>query len=234
MQSTCAAPNPGMNGQVNGTPPKWINPCGMSSTADVASPSEADMPFVSDQDLLSQIIVQAKNAFADANAHKDDYVKKTFKVNFDEHNNAWKHSKYDWLPSKVQIPKDLGEAVPAEHLKSLNNLNVALALTYEYMQRFAAGLEQVSRDQRKADGEFKELFNSAEYKLRALLCEIQVAMIERGTIQHNDITRDIISGEDRNLDNTHRNLRDWVIYRDYMNALEYVIQVFEHFNANLQ
>lgn len=42
---------------------------------------ETDMPFVSDQDLLSQIIVQAKNAFADANAHKDDYVSKRIFIN---------------------------------------------------------------------------------------------------------------------------------------------------------
>lgn len=42
------------------------------------------------------------------------------------------------------------------------------------MQRFAAGLELVASDQRKANGQFKDLFNLAEYKLRALLCEIQV------------------------------------------------------------
>lgn len=59
-------------------------------------------------------------------------------------------------------------------------------------------------------------------------------MIERGTVQHDDITRDIISEEYKNLDNSHRNLRDWIIFRDYMNALEYVIQVFEHFSSNLQ
>lgn len=36
------------------------------------------------------------------------------------------------------------------------------------------GLEQVARDQRNNASPFKDLFTGAEYKLRAVLCEIQV------------------------------------------------------------
>lgn len=55
-------------------------------------------------------------------------------------------------------------------------------------------------------------------------------MIDLDVKPPKDITRDIINDETRYIDDdTFRNTRDWLIYRDYMNALEYVIQVFEQY-----
>jgi hypothetical protein len=66
------------------------------------------------------------------------------------------------------------------------------------------------------------------------LCEIQAAMLERGVAQHDNITRQIMGSELRQVTNSsYRNVRDWVIFRDCMNGLEYVIQVFEHFKDKL-
>lgn len=66
--------------------------------------------------------------------------------------------------------------------------------------------------------------------LLQVLCELQMALAERGVTPRADMTREVMSLEYRELrDATHRNLRDWLIFRDYMNGLEYVVQVFEHF-----
>ena len=66
------------------------------------------------------------------------------------------------------------------------------------------------------------------------LCEIQAAMLERSVIPHEDITRHIMGNDVRHTGNSSvRNLRDWVIFRDCMNGLEYVIQVFEYFKQKL-
>ena len=35
-------------------------------------------------------------------------------------------------------------------------------------------------------------------------------------------------------DSSYRNLRDWYIYRDYMNGLEYVIHAFDHLKKHHQ
>lgn len=64
-----------------------------------------------------------------------------------------------------------------------------------------------------------------------VLCEIQMAIVERKVTPRPDVTRDIMN-EDRVLDETYRKLRDWAIFRDYMNCLEYVIEVFEYFKNN--
>ena len=47
-------------------------------------------------------------------------------------------------------------------------LDTALLRIYNYLQRFAVGLEEVVLDQDLFDGEFIQEFNEAEYKLKAV------------------------------------------------------------------
>jgi hypothetical protein len=55
-------------------------------------------------------------------------------------------------------------------------------------------------------------------------------MLEKN-VSHNDITREIMKTEYRDLaDKTTRNIRDWTIYRDYVRTLSYVRHALEHFH----
>ncbi len=66
-----------------------------------------------------------------------------------------------------------------------------------------------------------------------MLCELQVALLEKGIIHSEPTSRRIMSQEIRDIeDDSYRNLRDWYIYRDYMNSLEYVIHTFDHLKRN--
>ena len=109
-----------------------------------------------------------------------------------------------------------------------------------------------------------------------VLCELQMAMLERGLEVGEDVDRSIMSKEVRPTfskrgggafvylsptkvcqsasaltisvrfiilslfqvrnteDSSYRNLRDWYIYRDYMNGLEYVIHAFDHLKKHHQ
>ena len=56
-----------------------------------------------------------------------------------------------------------------------------------------------------------------------------MAMLERDIQFGDDITRDIMKDDVRDIqDQSYRNLRDWYIYRDYMNGLEYIIHAFDY------
>ena len=56
-----------------------------------------------------------------------------------------------------------------------------------------------------------------------------MAMLERDIDIGSDVSRDIMKDDVRDIqDQSYRNLRDWYIYRDYMNGLEYVIHAFDH------
>jgi hypothetical protein len=53
--------------------PKWINPCGLRASDDFDSELEG-VPRLNDNELLSSIIVAAKNALMHAQRFKDNYV----------------------------------------------------------------------------------------------------------------------------------------------------------------
>ena len=99
----------------------------------------------------------------------------------------------------------------------------------------AVGLEQVVWNQEDHKGPFEAHFKDIDYKLRALLCEIHVAILERGLAVQRDESRDVMGPEHRaSSSRLHNNLRDWLIFRDYMNSLEYVIDVFEYFKLKMR
>ncbi|XP_015437920.1 PREDICTED: uncharacterized protein LOC107193053 [Dufourea novaeangliae] len=214
------------------SPPKWVNPCGLAAedfTGDL------DVVQLTDSQLLHQVVVQAKTALMHAELFRDDYVKRTFNIDFADLHSTFKDNHYDWLPGPKEIPKQLGEPLDQEYLAKLE-LDTALIDAYEYMQKYAVGLEQIVWDQEDLQLEFRKQFKDTEYKLRTVLCELQVALVERQLSSRPDVTRDIMKSEFRTMSSseTYRNLRDWLIFRDYMNGLEYVVQVFEHLRRGLQ
>ncbi|XP_021935783.1 uncharacterized protein LOC110837681 [Zootermopsis nevadensis] len=212
--------------------PKWINPCGLGASDDFDSELDS-VPRLSDNELLSSIIVAAKGALMHAERFKENYVKNTFNENFRKFHQEWKSTRYEWLPTTEQISKNLGEPIPIEQLQKLE-LDVALKDTFAYLQKFAVGMEQIVWDQIDNNGAYKDQFADIEFRLRATLCEIQAAMLERGVMQYENVTRQIMANELRHMGNSsYRNMRDWVIFRDCMNGLEYVIQVFEYLQQKL-
>ncbi|KAK0160171.1 hypothetical protein PV328_007602 [Microctonus aethiopoides] len=73
------------------------------------------------------------------------------------------------------------------------------------------------------------------YAVLQVLCEVQVALMERGVQPRVDVTRAAMSNEYRLLgtSTTYRNVRDWLIFRDYMNGLEFVIEVFDYLRGKV-
>ncbi|XP_008190287.2 uncharacterized protein LOC103312158 isoform X1 [Tribolium castaneum] len=207
--------------------PKWFNPCGMSAVNGAAP--EHRMP---DVQLIDQILNQAQIAEVRAKMFKEEYVHKTFNMDAQQLHNYYKDKDYDWLPTK-EIPKNLDQAVPQEHLDTLE-FKPTLTTVYSNLQKFAVGIEQIVWDEEDRNGPFKSSFVQTEDYLRTLLCEIYTAIIEKELTVEQNVDRDIMGPEFRNMDNTSMNIRNWIIYRDYLNMLEYIIQVFRHFKAKIE
>ncbi|KAF5289062.1 hypothetical protein FQR65_LT11922 [Abscondita terminalis] len=219
-----------LNDMTDQSHPKWINPCGIDIDGALHD-LNVQMPKVSDLELLKPIVNQAQIALSKANQFKDSFAHSAFNTNLKEVHENWKETGYDWLPNQSQVPKHLNEPVPKEHLEALE-LDSALIDTYHYLQVIAVGLEQIVQDQERESGPFFQNFNQSEYNLRLVLCELQMAIYERRVHGQMgpDITRDVMPKYLRNeTGNTSRNVRDWIIFREYMNILEYIIEVFEHF-----
>lgn len=47
-------------------------------------------------------------------------IRQTFKTDFVSVHNLWRKSHYAWLPTRSEIPKELGEELDKEHLDKLD------------------------------------------------------------------------------------------------------------------
>ncbi|XP_017775080.1 PREDICTED: uncharacterized protein LOC108561586 [Nicrophorus vespilloides] len=201
--------------------PKWINPCGIRRDQDEQD-TYTEVPQVSEKDLLTQIIAQANIALTNAKQFQNEFALKTFNSDPESLHTQWQANHYDWLPLTM---------MDSEQIPELNMKNSLIDI-YEHLQKFAVGLEQIVWDQEDNRGAFLKNFTDTEYNLRSLLCEIQMAIIELGLSQKPDITRDLMGPDFRSItDATERNLRDWLIYRDYMSALDYTVKAFGNIYA---
>lgn len=65
-----------------------------------------------------------------------------------------------------------------------------------------------------------------------ILCELREIIPVSKLSLFEDTSREIMAPEYRHMENlTHQHVRDWLIFRDYMNLVEYIIQVMEHFKT---
>ena len=103
-------------------------------------------------------------------------------------------------------------------------------------ESFCVRDEEKKRKEREREREIDSISITLENVRLQVLCELQVALVERQLSSRPDVTRDIMKSDFRKVSSseTFRNLRDWLIFRDYMNGLEYVVQVFEHLRRGLQ
>lgn len=215
------------------SPPKWVEPCGPSEVSDdPEGGQEVSMPKY-DQ-ILYSIVIEATNAYAHALMFRDNYIKETFKTDFNSIHEMLIKKHLHWLPSS--IPKDLEEPLNQQYLESLD-LDEELVKTYEIMQLYAVGLEQMVWDLEIIGNGFAKNFKECEFKLRSVLCELQNAIMERGITPRPNVDRNRMPpeyrGDNLRRDTTCRIKRDWVIFRDYMNGLEYVKEVFTYLRLQL-
>lgn len=112
--------------------------------------------------------------------------------------------------------------------------DVAFRKSFEYLQYYAVGLEQVRIDQVLHSGEFLNDIADMEAKLRQVLCELQISMLSLRVEQNPDITRRVMSTRLRDMNSqTTRDFRDYIIVREYAKGMAYAQQVFGFFIAKL-
>ncbi|CAL8115177.1 unnamed protein product [Orchesella dallaii] len=208
----------------NERPMKWINPCRIP-TSIPTQPSEIHMPIQSDEEIFQNIVTQARKAEVQARRFFEDFRDECF----GKSGHDFQQLHYDWLKDVAEkVDKTLGEPVAQERLDSLEVEDILKSM-YRGLQKLAVGLEQVVLDQAIHGGSFYQHFHEAEFQLKYVLCEFQIAMMEKN-IQYEDVTREIMDKHFVKLDDkTWRNLRDFSIFRDYLNTLEFIRESFQHF-----
>ncbi|RZF43211.1 hypothetical protein LSTR_LSTR009015 [Laodelphax striatellus] len=220
--------------------PFWTNPCriGLSYPDQGGDADYSQLSEISDKELINIITVTSQVAIDHYLTFIDDYVTDTFQKPLAEHLKAWDTwPGYPWLPTglpKGYLPKKLNQTVPKE-FKSKFELENALLDSYEYLQRVAVGMEAVYEDHDSKNTKFQDNFKQSLYELRMVLCEVNTVISSFKIKMRDDIQRSIMPDEIRHLkSDTDRHIRDWLIFREYMNVMEFVLEIFTHISDQMQ
>ncbi|CAG2110559.1 unnamed protein product [Medioppia subpectinata] len=129
----------------------------------------------------------------------------------------------EWLP---EVP------ATSEQVFQRMSFDEAFTTAYEYIQHFAVGLEQILLDQVLHDGKMTTDFKDIEYDLFQLLCEIQLGMHLQNIQPKADVLRHVMSHQYRDINEASlRNLRDYLILRDYISATNFIAQLFAYLRS---
>ena len=109
--------------------PKWVNPCGIDPVfmKHHAAYSLHEVTPLSDQELIQNILLSAKNALVHSDDFKEKFVRRTFSTpSWRDHHDTWKEQRYNWLPSWKDIPKHLHDPLDSSRLQKLSVSNIFL------------------------------------------------------------------------------------------------------------
>ncbi|XP_022258395.1 uncharacterized protein LOC111089712, partial [Limulus polyphemus] len=168
-------PTIAMSAPVATQEPHWINPC------DLPDPFEDfnNPPPIPPRELLKQVVETSNIAKKHARAVKDEFVREKFQdASFDVD-----YMRQEWLP---EVPR-----ATFNHFKSMN-ASEAYKKSYEYMQFYAVGIEEMKFDQilyPESDGGFKDEFQNLQNHARPVLCRLHLGIIVMKIKQNPDVMR---------------------------------------------
>ncbi|XP_053206866.1 uncharacterized protein LOC128391055 [Panonychus citri] len=103
----------------------------------------------------------------------------------------------------------------------------AFRRSFQYLQYFAIGLEQLVLDQALHEGHMIKEFREIEEKLSQLLCEVQLGMWYRNIKPDKRVGFEVMTIEYRDIaDASRRMIRDYLLLRDLIKLTDYITQIF--------
>ncbi|XP_025197122.1 uncharacterized protein LOC112595931 [Melanaphis sacchari] len=242
--SKSSSPTPPHPIIASGTP-FWHNPCGMLLSYDgsgggamissavghdiMMMESETDSTTRREEDIIHGIVVAAGQALTHAEQFTGAFVVETFHVDVKKNHEHWKGITLDWLEMSKYMPKALDVPLSKSYLATLTFRDVLHAV-YVGMQNVAVGLEQVAWDQDREMLPYAKYFNETTLKLKTILCEVSMAIYDINETPEPHVERDIMPIESR-ISRDNQSLRDWLILREYMTSLQYVIEAFGYLKS---
>ena len=194
--------------------PFWVNPCKFEPRSERNSAmasfhaSTSSSTSRSEEELLENILLTVRIALRHCRDFTERFVRRTFNTELEDHHIRWREHRGLTLTPTKDIPLQPSSALP---------------IIYSLLQSLGPGLEQVVRGQSQHQGEFHQEFHGTNIGLRNVLCELKIAMLELDLEFEDGPDRDI-RAEDIE-DKSYRDLRDWFVFRDYINSLEYILQL---------
>ncbi|XP_074597677.1 uncharacterized protein LOC141852545 isoform X1 [Brevipalpus obovatus] len=185
--------------------PKWINPCSLPF---YAVPTDSPDP----QNIYDKVLQYASATKNYTEKVKQIIIKDVGDPEFEE---GLRDIRQEWLPEIRPV-----SSKPIEE-------EDAFRKTFQYLQYYAVGLEQVLLDEIMYEGGMLNEYHEVEEYLTQLLCQVQLGMWFREISPDRHVGKNVMSQEYRDLpDQSKRIVRDYLIVRDFIKTSEMISQMF--------
>ncbi|BET01670.1 Hypothetical protein NTJ_14485 [Nesidiocoris tenuis] len=140
-------------------------------------------------------------------------------------NKEFPKSMFEW----DEVSKRYGEPTPLNHYfhQSKNPLGDNLRRYYGHLQTIAIALEGTVHDMKRSRGKFADEFESLMHHLKQVLCEVLTGIGELGFA--DKIENKIRPIREEIKDETFRAVNNWVVFREYIMYMEYLIESCKFF-----
>ncbi|XP_022239176.1 uncharacterized protein LOC106457500 isoform X1 [Limulus polyphemus] len=202
----------------SGERPRWVNPCGLPDHLLDPDSDLQNLPPFTAKELVSKVVEVTESAKNHAEAVEQEFRKEVFKdsaFNVD-------YMRQEWLPVIPPTSED--------HFGGID-VKEAYKKAFEYLQYYAVGVDEMKMDQvlHPESGQFLDHFQEVENRIREVLCELQLGMYTLKIRQNPDVMKNVMSTEYRDIpEESKRNLRDYLILRDYLKSITYIWELFRH------
>ncbi|XP_049544569.1 uncharacterized protein LOC125956558 [Anopheles darlingi] len=219
----------------------WSNPCGYPTPLEPITLGPPD-----NQVDLSKMRDQMNMSLGTVEVSIKNYTKTIFGVPLDRHHTTWESREEPWIyKDGLRIPKKFRSDIVDTIYMRISYMTIQEATrdfyrllkdSYRRYIRLAKGIEKMKEDLENVHNRAKykrfelELLNEVREEVRQslqqVLCEIfEVLVVIDKQFLYQALKEDhTIDINDSFLDEGERKLRDWTIYRELINQLEYIIQ----------
>lgn len=193
----------------------WNNPC---VTEPVARTSTVMMPF--EEWNVLPLLHRANNLQQRAKGTKEAWATRIFGKPFDTLYTDV--DGYDWLPTVPSIP-DSGDKLKFDHVKP----EYLIVQLYHDFLLYSAAITFLAHEEPALPG---QIFQVIQFELEVFLCTFYKLLRNANVIFPNKVYASIIPKEfeGAKLDEDQRHKRKFIIYREYMKGLDYLIRALEY------
>ncbi|XP_041979879.1 uncharacterized protein LOC121733630 isoform X2 [Aricia agestis] len=205
----------------------WGNPCDYGANVKATKYSAK---------LASRVANQARSAYKSTSSYKDEFASKLHSYsNFEKLLPVW--SGYDWLRNftwfrEEVLPKEkvINGEMPPQYLDELmNHIDEVLPVMYKGLKMIVAGLNSISQEGLNedifTDVSMKQNIAQSVQDVRAVLCVFFDVMKSR-----NLEIPPLLDSEVQDISKEEKLRYSLLVYRDTLNYLEYLAQVFQKMN----
>ncbi|XP_046641344.1 uncharacterized protein LOC124326500 [Daphnia pulicaria] len=205
-------------------PEFWIQPCGY--TVEGNTPPFPDSVLAGDyKSYLEMDLHYLEELWL------EQFCLDKFLMSFADQVKSDEAYRYDWLQVNTVIPKNPGQHLNESHYSQLQFPSM-LTQSSNIFQRIAIGWEQMEYE--KTDSLYKDHFTSAKFRMKNTLCQLDGYLADKKMSPAPNPTRSIMPNELRSITSaSQRDERNFRIIKEYVNALEYYIDVFSYFETAL-